>query len=596
MAGAVEAAAVDSTRVRPLGLAPHWIARLPRLGVGLGFRRPLARPTIANAAQIDFLEIIADHYFDFTRLETRELSELSRRFPLVPHSLSLSPGTIGPPDRAYLRCLDILVNRIDPPWWSDHIAITRAGAIDIGHLAPVPLTEQMLTVVCDNVNRAKARVGRPFIIENIAYTLRLPGAAMSEADFLREVLERTDSGLLLDLMNLHANSRNHGYDPYKFLSSIPLSRVVQVHIIGGHCHGGILVDSHSRPTPEEVWRLLEFVAAATEIKAVLLEWDEQFPGFDVIIGQLARARAIVSGSTQRRQGAKALRRDGSEVGADRREVVRMRRSPSQRLPVAPRAGFAALGSCGVALRSLTASSDSEVCGGDAELHRIRSAWRPEATSDSEAVIRERQDSLARLCVDPAFLSQFLADREGFMKRHGPSAGSLAEMGADQLRFFANSLVLKRANEVKKLLPMTVAALGGAFFERFARFAGATLPSGHKKHAADAMAFARMIADCALRNSAGAAQGAPRPDLATEAARFEFLKLSMRRRLIRDWSSPSVVRAATRRLPWVRLARLSGALRPLIEGADPAREPGEQAGRLTVLFVSFWGSGGVWYWT
>lgn len=287
---------MDSMQPASNRSCPSWIGQLPRLGVGLGFRRPLARPIVANATEIDFLEIITDHYFDFTRFERRELRELSSRFRLIPHSLSLSPGTIGPPDDAYLRRLAKLVKRVDPPWWSDHLAMTRAGVIDVGHLAPVPLTEEMLTVVCANVNRAKARVGRPFIIENIAYTLRLPGSEMSEAEFLSEVLDRTDSGLLLDLMNLHANSRNHGYDPFAFLRSIPLNRVVQVHVIGGHYHGGILVDSHSRPTPEEVWRMLEFVAAATEIRAVLLEWDEQFPEFDVIIGQLARARAILSGT------------------------------------------------------------------------------------------------------------------------------------------------------------------------------------------------------------------------------------------------------------------------------------------------------------
>jgi hypothetical protein len=172
--------------------------------------------------------------------------------------------------------------------------MTHAAGIDIGHLAPVPLTRDTLDRVCANIAAATRRVGRPFIIENIAYTLRLPGAEMSEPEFLSEVVERTDSGLLLDLMNLHANSRNHRYDPYEFLESIPLRRVVQVHIIGGHYSGEILVDSHSRPTPEEVWQLLEFVAKKTRLKAVLLEWDEQFPEFNVIIEQLARARSLLT--------------------------------------------------------------------------------------------------------------------------------------------------------------------------------------------------------------------------------------------------------------------------------------------------------------
>jgi hypothetical protein len=132
--------------------------------------------------------------------------------------------------------------------------MTRSGRIDIGHLAPITLNQEMLRIVCGNIKQARAEVAAPFIIENIAYTLRMPGAELSEAEFLSRVVETTDSGLLLDLMNLHANSQNHDYDPYEFLASIPLERVVQVHIIGGHYHHGVLIDSHSHRTPEEVWR------------------------------------------------------------------------------------------------------------------------------------------------------------------------------------------------------------------------------------------------------------------------------------------------------------------------------------------------------
>lgn len=286
--------------------SPAWIDQLPRLGVGLGFRRPLARQIIDHAGEIDFLEIISEHYLGFSRYDKRELRELRRRFTLVPHGLSLSPGTLEPADERYLRDVNRLVRKVDAPWWSDHLAMTRAGRIDIGHLAPVPMTREMLEVVCRNITRAKDRVRRPFAIENIAYTLQLPGADVSEAGFISRVLERTDSGLLLDLMNLHANSRNHGYDPYLFLDSIPLRRVVQVHIIGGHYAGGVLVDSHSRPTPEEVWRMLEFVARRTEIKAVLLEWDELFPEFNVIVEQLERARAILAGAQSHQEVACAV--------------------------------------------------------------------------------------------------------------------------------------------------------------------------------------------------------------------------------------------------------------------------------------------------
>ena len=274
------------------------IGELPRLGVGIGFRRPLAREIVSHAADIDFLEIISEHYLNPTGFESRELMELGERFRLIPHGLSLSPGSAEPIREDYVRAVAGLVGRVQAPWWSDHLAMTRLGRIDIGHLAPIPLTWEMLEMVCANIQQARAAISAPFIIENIAYTVRIPKEEMSEAEFLSRVLERTDSGLLLDLMNLHANSVNHHYDAYEFLDSVPLERVVQVHIIGGHYHNGVLIDSHSRRTPDPVWQLLEYVAARTEIKAVLIEWDEQFPDFGVILEELARAREVLARSRE----------------------------------------------------------------------------------------------------------------------------------------------------------------------------------------------------------------------------------------------------------------------------------------------------------
>lgn len=275
---------------------PKWIERLPKLGVGLGFRKGLAREIMAHAGQIDFLEIISEHFLDPTPFDSRLLQKLARQFPLIPHGLNLSPGTAEPVREDYLQRLARLINEIKPAWWSDHLAMTRAGRIDIGHLSPLIETEASLDIVTQNIARARSFIALPFVLENIAYTLRLPGAEMSEAEFLSRALAQTDSGLLLDLMNLHANSQNHGYDAYEFLSAIPLERVVQVHVIGGHYHNGVLIDSHSRRAPDEVWSLLEFVARRTNVKAVLIEWDERFPDFAVILDEIARAREIIARS------------------------------------------------------------------------------------------------------------------------------------------------------------------------------------------------------------------------------------------------------------------------------------------------------------
>ena len=265
---------------------------LPTLGVGLGFRAPFRADLFRHRGRVDFLEIIADHYLDAPADKERELELLAEHFTLIPHGLDLSLGSADGLDGDYLRKLTGLIRRLDPPWWSEHLSFTRAGGWPIGHLSPLPFTREAVDVVCRNIATVRRHLDIPLILENISYTLTLPGGQMSEAEFLAEVVERADCGLLLDVMNLHANAVNHGYDVGLFLEQLPLERVVQLHFVGGHWSDGVLVDSHSQPTGPEVWALLEAVVAHAPIQGVILERDENLPPFPDLVEELERARAI----------------------------------------------------------------------------------------------------------------------------------------------------------------------------------------------------------------------------------------------------------------------------------------------------------------
>jgi uncharacterized protein len=265
---------------------------LPTLGVGIGYREPYRADLFLSRPRVDFLEIVADHYLDAGREKARELELLAGHFPLIPHGLDLSLGSAEGIDRAYLRKLAALVQRLDPPWWSEHVAFTRAGGVEIGHLTPLPYTREALDVLCRNVAEARAAIDVPLVLENIAYLQAVPGSEMSEADFLAEVVERTDCGLLLDVTNLHANAVNHGYDALAYLARLPLERVVQLHFVGGHWERDVLIDSHSRPTPPDVWALVDAVLARAPVRGAVLERDENLPPFAELVDELEQARAL----------------------------------------------------------------------------------------------------------------------------------------------------------------------------------------------------------------------------------------------------------------------------------------------------------------
>ena len=268
------------------------IRDLPVLGVGIGFREPFLTDLFRNRDQVDFLEVTADHYFNAPEHKRAELDLLAGHFPIIPHGLDLSLGAAEGIDDDYLSAMADLVARLNPPWWSEHIAFTRAGGVPIGHLAPLPWTFEAVDVVTRNVERVQRRISTPLILENITATMIVPGAEMDEVEFLTAVLDRTGCGLLCDVTNLYTNAVNLGLDLVDMLDRFPWDRVVQLHFAGGHWHNGSLIDSHAQAAPPEVWRVLEAVVSKTAVRGIILERDENLPPFADLLDELERARTV----------------------------------------------------------------------------------------------------------------------------------------------------------------------------------------------------------------------------------------------------------------------------------------------------------------
>lgn len=269
-----------------------------RLGAGLGYRAELARDIARHLGEIDYLEVFTEELTSGSPDRLARLMELCADKQVTLHGTALSLGTDMPVDEAYLSGLDGVVRELDPPWFSDHLSFCRVPDVDVGQLLPLWFTEESLELVRRNVKAVKQRVKRPFLLENISYYFHLPRGQMTEAEFLSRALRETDSGLLLDLNSVHLNSLNIGFDPYDFLRQIPLERVVEIHLAGGRQVFGMVVDNHGARVHDEVWLLLEHVVRHADVHGVVLEWDQDFPPFQVLLDHLKHARNIL-----RRAGA-----------------------------------------------------------------------------------------------------------------------------------------------------------------------------------------------------------------------------------------------------------------------------------------------------
>lgn len=279
----------------PLGLATG--------AVGIGWR-PEIDLTVERLPGVDFVEVLAEN-IDVDAPLPESLRVLRERgLPVVAHAVSLSLGGAERPDPRHVEHLAQVALAVDSPLVSEHVAFTRAGGLDSGHLLPVPRTREALDVLVANVREAQDRLPVPLALENIAALLDWPGAELSEGRFLTELVDRTGCWLLVDVANLHANARNLGTAAEDILDALPLERLAYVHVAGGVEHDGVYHDTHAHAVPTQVLDVLRWLCARVHPPGVLLERDDRYPADADLASELAAIRAVVEQSATERPAVK----------------------------------------------------------------------------------------------------------------------------------------------------------------------------------------------------------------------------------------------------------------------------------------------------
>ncbi|MBV8367382.1 MAG: DUF692 domain-containing protein [Candidatus Eremiobacteraeota bacterium] len=241
---------------------------------------------------VEALEIVAEHFLDLTAEQRDELELLRAHFPITVHALGTSIGSADGVDERYLERIARLVAFVRPRWWSDHLAFTRVGTVELGAFAPLPHTYEAVEVVARNAARVRAVVDAPFALENPAAPFAVAGAQLAPGAFLRAVADAADCGLVLDVENLHADGWNLGTDAEALIAAVPVERVVEVHLAGGRRVLGEYLDSHDGPVPDATWRLYEALCRRCVLPLTLIEREAALPPFDVLLGELDAARAV----------------------------------------------------------------------------------------------------------------------------------------------------------------------------------------------------------------------------------------------------------------------------------------------------------------
>lgn len=263
---------------------------IPNLGIGLGLRIPHYDDIFKLNPDVDWFEIISENFMVDGGLPIEHLERILERYPVVQHGVTLSIGGPHPLDFDYLRRLKNLTRKTKTPWVSDHLCWGQVPGAHFHDLLPIPHTKAMVEYVAERAHIVQDFLELPFALENLSSYVGFVEDEMSEWEFYSAVVEAGNISMMLDVNNVYVSSRNHSFNPIDYLDSIPLERVIQMHIAGHSDFGDYVLDTHDHPVRDEVWNLYEYVYARTGGVSTLLEWDDNIPTFEETWAEAKKAK------------------------------------------------------------------------------------------------------------------------------------------------------------------------------------------------------------------------------------------------------------------------------------------------------------------
>jgi uncharacterized protein (UPF0276 family) len=264
----------------------------PPLGFGLGLRPAHYEDVLDGPSRVDWFEILSENYMVPGGKPLHYLDRVRADYPLVMHGVSLSIGSTDPLNQDYLRALKQLADRVQPAWISDHLCWTGVAGKNMHDLLPLPYDQETLAHVVARVRQVQDFLGRRILVENVSSYLTYKRSDMTEWDFLREVCERADCLILLDVNNIYVSSVNHGFDPIEYLDAVPAERVQQFHLAGHRNLETHIIDTHDEPVVDPVWDLYAAALRCFGPVSTMIERDDNIPPLEELVAELDHARAI----------------------------------------------------------------------------------------------------------------------------------------------------------------------------------------------------------------------------------------------------------------------------------------------------------------
>lgn len=272
-------------------------------GVGIGLRVPHYQHILEKKPVVDWFEIISENYMVDGGRPLTVLDSILDQYRVVQHGVSMYFGSADPLDREHLKRLKTLVRRTGTPWLSDHLCWGSVDGRYTHDLLPMPYTFEAARLTAEKIKQVQDFVEVPVVVENVSSYAEFHISEMTEWEFLNEVVERADCGILLDVNNIYVSSQNHSFDPKVYVEAVPAERVAQIHIAGHSKFEKYILDTHDHPVLDPVWGLYARAIERVGPTATLLEWDDNIPSFDEVHAEALKANQYLQAAAEKAQDA-----------------------------------------------------------------------------------------------------------------------------------------------------------------------------------------------------------------------------------------------------------------------------------------------------
>lgn len=259
-------------------------------GVGIGLRIPHYQHIFEKKPVVDWFEIISENFMVDGGRPLYVLDQILERYRVVQHGVSMYFGSAEALNREHLRRLKTLVKRTGTPWLTDHLCWGSVDGRYSHDLLPMPYTFEAARKTAQKIREVRDFLEVPICVENVSSYAEFHVSEMTEWEFLNEVVEDADCGILLDVNNIYVSSRNHNFDPLDYVNNVPHERVAQIHIAGHSKFEKYILDTHDHAPIDPVWKLYGKAIDLIGPTATLLEWDDLIPSFDEVHREALKAR------------------------------------------------------------------------------------------------------------------------------------------------------------------------------------------------------------------------------------------------------------------------------------------------------------------